>query len=133
MARPHHDLKVWQDAMSLTRAIYELTAGFPAEERFGLTSQMRRCAVSVPSNIAEGCGRGSQKELLQYLYVARGSLAELDTQLRLAHDFGFCDASSVLLQVESLFGILAGLIKAKRDSPNPSQAAQRPADKPRSG
>jgi four helix bundle protein len=126
-------LKVWQDAMALTRAVYELTAGFPTEERFGLTSQMRRCAVSVPSNIAEGCARGSRKELVQFLYVARGSLAELDTQLRLAHDFDFCDSTVILRQVESLFAILAGLIKVQRAPSDFSQAAKQPTNKPRSG
>ncbi len=133
MARPHHDLKVWQDAMSLTRAVYELTAEFPVDERFGMTSQMRRCAVSVPSNIAEGCARGSRKELVQFLYVARGSLAELDTQLRLAHGFGFCNATAILRQVESLFAILAGLIKVQRKTSDSSQAAKQPTNKPRSG
>lgn len=132
MARPHHDLKVWQDAMALTRAVYELTANFPVDERFGLTSQMRRSPVSVPPNIAEGCARGSRKELVQFLYVARGSLAELDTQLRLANGFGYCDASTILKQVESLLAILAGLIKVQRVPTTPLQVAQRPTGKPRS-
>ncbi len=133
MARPHHDLKVWQDAMALARAVYAVSARFPPDERYGLTSQMRRAAVSVPSNIAEGCGRGSGRELLQFLYVARGSLAELETQLRLADDFGFCDSTVVLQKVESLFGVLAGLIKVQRDKATLSQVAKRPTCKPRSG
>lgn len=133
MTRPHHDLKVWQDAMGLARAVYALSAAFPPEERFGLTAQMRRSAVSVPSNIAEGCGRGGQRELPQFLYIARGSLSELETQLRLAGDFGFCDPADVLTQVESLFALLAGLIKVQQGKADSSQAAQRPTDKPRSG
>ena len=133
MKRPHHDLKVWKEAMALARKVYELTAQFPSDEKYGLTVQIRCSAVSVPSNIAEGCGRGSSKELLQFLYVARGSLAELETQLRLASDFGFCDSTAALVQVESLFGLLAGLVKAQRDKTDSLQAAKRPTDKPRSG
>jgi four helix bundle protein len=105
--RPHHNLKVWQDAMALVRRIYELSAAFPDDERFGLTAQMRRCAVSVPSNIAEGMARASSKEFARFLIVARGSLSELDTQLRIAHDLGFADTSEILCQVDSIF---AGLI-----------------------
>ena len=119
--------------MELAKATYRLTADFPADERFGLTTQMRRCAVSVPSNIAEGCGRGSRKELVQFLYIARGSLSELETQVRLAGDFEFCNPDSLLHQIESLFGLLAGLIKARSAETDSSQAAQQPTDKPHSG
>ena len=82
--RPHERLDVWQDAMSLVEAVYRLTAGLPDSERFGLVSQMRRAAVSVPSNIAEGAARRSTAEYLRFLSIARGSLAELDTQLQIA-------------------------------------------------
>lgn len=77
MARPHHDLRVWQEAMALATEIYAATASFPGDERFGLVAQLRRAAVSVPSNIAEGCVRASDRELLHFLHVACGSLAEL--------------------------------------------------------
>ncbi|HEU4664889.1 MAG TPA: four helix bundle protein [Dokdonella sp.] len=82
--RPHERLDVWQDAMSLVEAVYRLTARFPENERFGLVSQMRRAAVSVPSNIAEGAARRSTLEYLRFLSIARGSLSELDTQIQIA-------------------------------------------------
>src|SRR3989344_6741985 len=80
------ELIVWQKARSLCLDVYRLTENFPAEERFGLTSQIRRSAVSVVSNIAEGADRGSDKENRQFLLMARGSLSELQTQLLIAND-----------------------------------------------
>lgn len=80
------DLEVWQKSRELTNSIYTISKSFPEGERFGLTNQMRRCAVSVPSNIAEGCGRSSFKETVHFLYIARGSLYELETQLYLSQD-----------------------------------------------
>lgn len=85
----HYGLEVWKDAMRLAREVYRASAVFPNDERFGLTAQIRRCAVSVPSNIAEGAGRGNRKEYAHHLRIARGSLMELDTQLWLAKDLGF--------------------------------------------
>jgi four helix bundle protein len=84
LPRAHRNLRVWQAALELADAVYAITSAFPAEERFGLASQMRRAAVSVPSNIAEGAARSSNAEFLRFLHVARGSLAELDTQLVIA-------------------------------------------------
>ena len=78
--RRHWQLTVWQDSIALVKRVYELTGGFPREELFGLTSQMRRAAVSVASNIAEGSAREGDKEFLRFLYIARGPLAELETQ-----------------------------------------------------
>ena len=75
------ELKVWKKALSLVTEIYKLTKHFPKEEQFGLTSQIRRCAVSIPSNIAEGAGRSSTKEFMRFLDIANGSLSELETQL----------------------------------------------------
>ena len=80
----YRDLEVWRMAMELAEAIYKATRGFPREELYGLTSQMRRAAVSVPSNIAEGWGRGSTAHYLRFLKIARGSLKELETQTILA-------------------------------------------------
>jgi len=80
------DLGVWIEARKLTNAIYTITKTFPKEEIYGLTNQMRRCAVSVPSNIAEGCGRQTSKEKIYFLHIARGSLFELETQCYLALD-----------------------------------------------
>ncbi|MDO8617398.1 MAG: four helix bundle protein [Candidatus Uhrbacteria bacterium] len=80
----YKDLKVWQKAIDLVVAVYQLTDGFPREEIYGLTSQMRRAAVSIPSNIAEGKLRGHQKEFRQFLFIAYGSGAELETQIEIA-------------------------------------------------
>jgi four helix bundle protein len=87
--RGHRDLLVWQRGMELAEAVYKATAAFPADERYGLVAQMRRAAVSVPSNIAEGRGRGSDAELLRFAAIAYGSLMELETQLELACRLGF--------------------------------------------
>jgi four helix bundle protein len=88
--RSYKDLLVWQKAMTLVKEVYLLTAKFPADERFGLTAQMRRAAVSVPSNIAEGHARQGSKEYLQFLSHAGGSLAELETQTLLAISLNYC-------------------------------------------
>ena len=87
--RPHERLDVWRDAMLLVEAVYRITSLFPQSERLGLTQQMRRAAVSVPSNIAEGAARRSTSEYIRFLSMARGSLSELDTQLQLAERLGF--------------------------------------------
>lgn len=87
--KPHKKLDVWKLSMELTREVYRLTADYPTEERFGLVSQMRRAAVSIPSNLAEGAARSSQNEFRNFLSIARGSLSELDTQLDLSQNLGF--------------------------------------------
>ena len=92
MPESYRDLIAWQRAKSLALDVYLFTRKFPKDEIYGLTSQMRRAAVSVPSNIAEGKGRYSKKEFLQFLYLARGSLLELETQLLIAHDLEYLDA-----------------------------------------
>jgi four helix bundle protein len=76
----HKDLDVWKKSMNLVVLIYDITSKFPSDERFGLTSQMRRAAVSIPSNIAEGAARKGDKEFIQFLMIALGSLSELETQ-----------------------------------------------------
>lgn len=83
------DLLAWQKSLTLAKKVYQVTGNFPTEERFGLVNQMRRCAVSIPSNIAEGYDRGSDKELLRFLYVALGSSNELETQLILSLELSF--------------------------------------------
>ena len=85
----HRDLAVWQKSMALAVSVHALSKQMPREEMFGLTSQMRRAAVSVPSNTAEGAARHTTKEFLTFLYIARGSLAELETQLRLTRAIGY--------------------------------------------
>ncbi|MSU79315.1 MAG: four helix bundle protein [Gemmataceae bacterium] len=87
----YRDLLVWQKGIVFAKEVYRLTRSFPADEKYGLVSQMRRAAVSVPSNIAEGQARRSTKEFIQFISIAEGSVAELDTQLVLAYEFGFCD------------------------------------------
>src|SRR3989338_2698991 len=87
----YKDLVVWQKGIELVSLIYKISKRFPSEERFGLVSQMQRAAVSVPSNIAEGRGRRSRKDFIQFLYFALGSLAELDTQLIIAEKQGYTE------------------------------------------
>lgn len=82
----YRDLDVWQQSRLLVKNIYQLTKIFPKEEQFGLTNQLRRAAISVPSNIAEGCGRNHFKDSVQFFFISRGSLYEIETQLVLATD-----------------------------------------------
>jgi four helix bundle protein len=112
--RKHHELRVWQDAVALVKQVYECTKSFPSDERFGLTSQLRRAAVSVPSNIAEGAARRSKREFVQFLTVARGSLAEVETQIIIGPDLGYLlDARPIQKDIENLFGKLGSLIKSQ--------------------
>jgi four helix bundle protein len=111
--RTHHNLEVWQAGINLVREIYGITEGFPKQERFGLTNQIRRCAVSVPSNIAEGCARLTDREFLHFLGVARGSLSELETQLIIARELGYLDRVPSEL-VERMFALIGGLINHQR-------------------
>ena len=109
--------------MRLAREIYRVSAAFPDAEKFGLTAQIRRCAVSVPSNIAEGAGRGGRKEYAHHLRIARGSLMELDTQLWIARDLGFIpDGREVFDLVQRVAALLSGLISSKTDSNNQGSA-----------
>ncbi len=85
----HKDLTVWKKSMHLVTEIYSLTSKFPKEEIYGLTSQVRRAAISVPSNIAEGAARQTKKEFSHFLYIALGSLAEVETQLLIANNLGY--------------------------------------------
>jgi four helix bundle protein len=91
----HRDLVVWKRAMQFVTDVYRVTNTFPREELYGLTNQLRRAAVSVPSNIAEGCGRSSKKEFHQFLCHARGSLLEVETQLEIAQNLGYLSDKSV--------------------------------------
>lgn len=84
--KSYTNLDVWKKSRKLTNSIYNLTRTYPKEETYGLTSQIRRCAVSIPSNIAEGCGRNSAKDSMQFFHIARGSLYELETQLYISLD-----------------------------------------------
>ena len=99
--KAHKKLVLWHKAVHLVVTVYEATRRFPASERFGLAAQMQRAAVSIPSNIAEGSARKSRKEYLQFAYMARGSLSELDTQVEIAGLLGYITPNqSSLLQAE---------------------------------
>ncbi len=123
MEKPHKKLDVWQGAMKAAQMVYNLTRAFPEEEKFGLISQMRRAAVSIPSNIAEGAARQGGKEFRNFLSMAQGSLSELDTQLELAVLLGFVSNANLdeitgqLLRIDKM---LSGLIRSltKRDEHN---------------
>ncbi|MBI3478142.1 MAG: four helix bundle protein [Acidobacteria bacterium] len=113
MGRSYRDLIAWQKAMKLVTGIYSSTHRFPSEERFGITNQLRRAAVSVPSNIAEGQARFSQKEFHHFLSQARGSLVEIETQLMIARDLKYLHpgkTEALLALTEELGKILNGLI-----------------------
>ncbi len=115
MKRKHHDLLAWQEAIKLVTAVYSLTKTFPREEQFGLTSQMRRAAVSVPSNIAEGAARGTEKEFSHFLILARGSLSELETQLTISRELGYAsDTTEIDALLDRVFRLIAGLITANK-------------------
>jgi four helix bundle protein len=113
------DLEVWKAAMEFALRVYRLTAQFPKEERYGLTSQMRRASVSIPSNIAEGKGRSSDKELIQFLCHSRGSLFEIETQLAIAEQLGYStteDCDAVQREAARIGQMLNGLIRSMRPS-----------------
>ncbi|RCT54879.1 four helix bundle protein [Winogradskyella sp. KYW1333] len=95
----HKDLDVWKKSMELAELMYSVTKSFPESERYGLTSQMRRAAVSVPSNIAEGAARQSDKELIQFLMIALGSLSELETQYLLSIRLGMTAEDNKVLDL----------------------------------
>ncbi|WP_213804890.1 four helix bundle protein [Granulicella sp. dw_53] len=111
MAESYRDLLVWQRSIQLSLAIYRLTIGFPKEELFGLTSQIRRAGVSVASNIAEGHGRLSTGEYRQFLGMARGSNAEIETQLVIAKELGYGN-TQVLNEAEGLAGEVGKMLNA---------------------
>jgi four helix bundle protein len=114
MDKPHKKLDVWQLGMDLAVEVYRTTESFPKEERYVLSDQLKRSAVSVPSNIAEGAARQTKKEFINHLHMAQGSLSELDTQLELAKRLGLLDGKSwegldgVMLRVDKM---LTGLIR----------------------
>jgi four helix bundle protein len=108
---------VWRKAVDLVESVYRASAAFPAEERYGLTSQLRRAAISVPANIAEGAARDGTGEFLQFLGIARGSLAEVETLVVLAERLGFLGpaaAEALLLDAEEVSRMLGGLQRTLR-------------------
>ncbi|MDO5087172.1 MAG: four helix bundle protein [Comamonadaceae bacterium] len=117
--RAHRQLPLWKASMELVEAFYFVTQSFPRDEQFGLTSQIRRAVVSVPANIAEGAARKGTSELLQFLYIANGSLSELDTHLEIAHRLGYlADPSRLQQQLDAvqsqLLSVIASLKRRSR-------------------
>lgn len=115
MINSYKDLNVWKDAMELVVIVYNLSKFFPKEEIYGLSSQIRRASVSIPSNIAEGHQRHSKKEFLQFLGIARGSLAELETQLMIAERLNYINQeqlNSTLILSQKTGNLLGGLIRS---------------------
>ena len=113
--RPHYNLDAWKEAMTLVKKVYLLTRAFPKEEVYGLTAQMRRAAISVPSNLAEGAARTGTKEFAQFLSIARGSLSELETQLLIAADLGYASRNDEVFPLaDRLSRLITGLHKSIR-------------------
>ncbi|MBM4279061.1 MAG: four helix bundle protein [Deltaproteobacteria bacterium] len=120
MLKNYKELKVWQKAYQLCLKIYKTTKSFPKEERYGLTSQIRRASVSVPSNIAEGYGRKTTREYIQALYIAYGSNCEIETQILLSGDLGFFKAEileELLRDIGDIERMLKGLINSLEKKP----------------
>jgi four helix bundle protein len=114
-ARNYRELTVWQKAMALVEEVYRLTRGFPSDEKFGLTNQLRRASVSVPSNIAEGQGRRSRNQFVIFLRIARGSVQEVETQLMIAQRLNYASERQVepmLQQLDEISRLLAGLLRS---------------------
>jgi four helix bundle protein len=126
-AKPKHykELLVWQKGMTLAKLVYKLTMRFPADERYGLVSQLRRAAVSVPSNIAEGQARRSTSEFLQLLSIAEGSLAELETQLILSTELSFVQQAELEPCLKEIDELQKMLVALKRKSASYSPLATR--------
>lgn|SRR5690606_7786161 len=113
----HKDLEVWKKAVALVTEVYRVTSSFPKEEVYGITSQIRRSAVSIPSNIAEGAARQTNKEFVQFLFIASGSCAELDTQLLIAMNLNYIDENQykgIMINVEEIGKMINGLIKYRK-------------------
>jgi four helix bundle protein len=109
--RPHEKLEVWQEAMDLVVSIYAFTRTFPKHEQFGLAQQMQKASVSIPSNIAEGAARHGSKDFYRFLSIARGSLAELETQLQIASRIGYSQDKTLVQHCNKLFIKLSTLMK----------------------
>ena len=114
----HKELKVWQKGIELVKVIYGITNDFPKAEQFGLTSQIRRCSVSIPSNIAEGCGRHSEKALIHFLYITLGSASELETQIIISQELGFLEkekSEDIQVLILEIIKMTSSLIKSIKD------------------
>lgn len=113
----HRDLNVWKESIQLVKLVYQLISTFPSFEKYSLSDQMRRSAISIPSNIAEGCGRGSNKDLYRFLDIASGSIAELETQVILAKELGYVDDASIVeSKIIDVQKLLVGFKKRIKES-----------------
>lgn len=115
--KTYKELDVWQRAMDLVVVVYQATQHFPAQEKYGLISQMQRAAVSVAANIAEGWGRGTREDYVRFLFISRGSLMELETHLLIAQRLGFLNEAEVMMmaqQIERISMMLSRLIQSLR-------------------
>ena len=111
--KSYRELDVWKESRELVSLVYLTTRQFPKEEVYGIVNQMRRCAISIPSNIAEGCGRKTSKETIHFLYISRGSLYELETQSFLSKDLKFVseeELDKLLIQINACMKLLNGFI-----------------------
>lgn len=109
----HKDLKVWQESMDFVVMIYDVTEQFPSKEAFGLTSQLRRASVSIPSNIAEGAGRKGGKEFTRFLYIALGSLSEVETQIEISQRLDYIkNIEEINKRIYFIRNMLSNLIKS---------------------
>ena len=114
----YKELLIWQKSKALALFVYKVTAKFPTTETYGLTSQMNRCAISIPSNIAEGWSRQSTKEFIHFLYISRGSLSELETQLEIAQELGLVPSEAMdmlCLAITELGKMITTAIKRLKD------------------
>ena len=125
----YKELEVWKKSVGLALATYKMTNAFPASERFGLTAQMRRAATSVPANIAEGWGRGTTKEYIHFLLLARGSLMEVETHAIISRGLAFLteqQCGDVQTQIQEIGRMLNGLIQSLRKAHRPATPAANP-------
>ena len=115
MEKPHKKLDVWKESINLVILVYELTRQFPKNEIFGLISQLRRAVISIPGNIAEGAARQTRREFVQFLYIARGSLSEVDTYIEIARRLGYIEKGSLAMVEQKMIDvdkIITGLIRS---------------------
>lgn len=121
--KTHRDLDLWKRGIELVVEIYRITKDFPSDERYGLVAQMRRAAVSIVSNVAEGASRHSKKDFARFLYTARGSASELETQIIVSRELGYLDGDqkqALLITVDALQKMASGLVRFLNKTPSPS-------------
>ena len=118
----HKEMDVWKESIKLVKDVYKNVETFPKEEKFGLISQIKRASISIPSNIAEGSARSSDKEFIQFLYISLGSLSEIETQFIIAKELAYIDdISDILNQIKKVRKLILGLVKylrGKKDAKN---------------